>query len=597
MKRTMLFAFAFVASCIAMLGCLVAFNNTTPILRQGETLTTECAQGCALSGWTASEDKTSFAFRFRIPEGSEPLSLAIPNVTSFSLSLNGEPLYRYDDSEPSARLKLIELPKVGGDAEIAILFDSPQNSVRAQLGTTERMKTLDALGVLMFAFCLGCQALMFLYCLSLWMQKPDETILLFMMALILIVVARDVTQPFALLPQSAPTLLKPGLNMALAFGMTLLSAWYVFPRVFSERKLVLPLSILALAAALAVSYLVRGKAETLVFISLHTALHVLCAAIILRGCANRVPCSWPMLLGLGFAIASFAFYTEVDRGTIPAGTLAVQGYVIQLYNLPFLFACVMALNSRFVGYYRDLKRINAELDALVDEKVEALRLQESQKHQLMTNVFHDLRTPLFIAKGCVEQIREGRDELKALATLDERIDFMSQLTQDLFMIAKLETDDLFLVEDAVDLSALCERQADACEVQAQEKGIVLSSRILPGCMVWGDEHRINQAVQNLLANAVAHSPERGTIEFSVRKGGENVLVEVSDAGEGVPEDEATRIFDRYYRANPGNSNDSSGLGLAIVSEIMKAHRGSTSVESRAGCGSTFTLSFPSLPDQ
>ncbi len=591
MRRIVAYALAFIAVTAALLGALYAANASTAVLRQGEALSPQkAAEGCALSGWTQQDGGGTYTFRFRVEDGTVPLSLAVSNVASFTFAYNDQVVYRYDDREPAARLKVIDLPQTVGVVTMQIQFDSPQKSVRAQLSTSEQADRLNVLGALLFAFCLGCQLLMLLYCMSLWAQKRDEVILSLMMLLIVITIARDFTQPFALLPQYIPTMLKTWLNLALIITMALLSAWYVAPGFCSRRGRTL-VGLVALAvAAVVVSY----AADFAFFLPIYGLCCASCAAILVYGCVKRVPWTRPMLACLAFFCASFMFYTSVDTGATPAGTLAVQGYVIQLGCLPFLFACMVAINSRFVGYYRDLKRINAELDELVEQRVHELRIQEEQKHQLMTNVFHDLRSPLFVAKGCVQQLREHRDEERAVALLGERIDFMDQLTQDLFTIAKLESGELLMVEDEVDLSALCEREAQAIRMQCADRNVRFNCRVREGCRVWGDQLRLEQAVQNLLTNAVAHTPEGGLAELRVEEVAGSVRVAVGNTGAGIDPADEPFVFDRYYRVSAGGSNESSGLGLAIVNEIVKAHRGTVELRNQPGEGVAFVLSFPAM---
>lgn len=591
-KRTAAYALSFVAVAIALLACLYALNGRTVLLQQGGTLNAEAAsQGCALVGWEKGAGGTSFSFEFSADDDLPPLVLAVPNVSSFTFYFDDQPLYRYDDREPSARLKLVDLPQASGESAMRFVFDGPQNSVRVQLGTAEQMDRLNVFGALLFMFCAGCQLLMLLYCLSLWAQKRDEVILGLMMALILLTVARDVTQPFALLPQYIPTALKSGLNLCIVSLMTLLGAWFAFPDFCERQKRMLPWAAVLVGVMIALCYATGGA----LFLPIYGACSLACAAVLVCGCARRTGWSRLMLYCFAFFVASFVFYTSVDMGLAPAGTLAVQGYIIQLNCLPFLFACMVAINGRFVGYYQELKRINVELDALVDERVRQLRVQEEQKHQLMTNVFHDLRSPLFIAKGCIESLEEHRDEAKAVALLRDRVGFMDQLTQDLFTIAKLEGEELLIVEDFVDLSELGEREVEAARMQAVGKGVDFEASIEPGCVVWGDQVRVEQAVQNLLSNAFAHTPSGGIVRLTVRTAADSVQVSVENTGQGIAPEDEPHIFERYYRVSSGGSNESSGLGLAIVSEIMKVHHGSVALENYPGEGSVFVLRFPKAP--
>jgi len=117
--------------------------------------------------------------------------------------------------------------------------------------------------------------------------------------------------------------------------------------------------------------------------------------------------------------------------------------------------------------------------------------------------------------------------------------------------------------------------------------------------VLGDSHRIHQAVGNLLANARTHTPAGTQIALEVKQSDSEVVISVSDNGPGIAEEDLSRIFERFYRADASrvrSSGEGSGLGLAIVSAVMSAMGGTVSVKSELGAGSTFALHFPLIAD-
>jgi two-component system sensor histidine kinase SenX3 len=118
-----------------------------------------------------------------------------------------------------------------------------------------------------------------------------------------------------------------------------------------------------------------------------------------------------------------------------------------------------------------------------------------------------------------------------------------------------------------------------------------------GLQVIGDKQQLVTAVNNLIDNAVAYSPKHTRVAVGVREREDSVEITVSDQGIGIPEDEQARIFERFYRVDPARSRQTggTGLGLSIVKHIAAAHRGSVSVWSSHGAGSTFTLRLPRHP--
>jgi signal transduction histidine kinase len=130
------------------------------------------------------------------------------------------------------------------------------------------------------------------------------------------------------------------------------------------------------------------------------------------------------------------------------------------------------------------------------------------------------------------------------------------------------------------------------EATAAERQVRLENRIRGAATeVMLDEARLNQAVANLVGNAVKFTPPGGTVRVHVESGEESVIIAVSDEGPGIPEDQLPRVFDRFWRAEASNDGG-AGLGLAIVQGIAEAHGGSVRAESAPGQGATFHLQLP-----
>ena len=171
---------------------------------------------------------------------------------------------------------------------------------------------------------------------------------------------------------------------------------------------------------------------------------------------------------------------------------------------------------------------------------------------------------------------------------------MKRLTEDLFLNGKLESGELLLVEDRVALNPLCQKQLDACAPLARERGIELAGALNLERCVWGDEYRIEQVLQNLLTNALAHTPAGGRVTLTIDGDDASTRVLVHNTGHGIEPQALEHIFERYYHEATTESRDSSGLGLAIAWQIMQAHRGSLSATSTVGHGATFTATFPAI---
>jgi len=221
---------------------------------------------------------------------------------------------------------------------------------------------------------------------------------------------------------------------------------------------------------------------------------------------------------------------------------------------------------------------------------------ETIKKDFVANVSHELRTPLASIKGYSEALLDD-DTDKArqrefLEIIDRHATRMSRIIDDLLILSRLESSAVSLDSAPVDMADLIRSTLKGCLKQASDKSITISSDLpetLPGVM--GDRDRLEQVVVNLLDNAIKYTPAGGSVSISAVDLGGEVRVDVSDTGIGIPEDDISRIFERFYRVDKARSRalGGTGLGLAIVKHIIQGHNGRLEVRSRLGRGSTFSI--------
>jgi len=237
-----------------------------------------------------------------------------------------------------------------------------------------------------------------------------------------------------------------------------------------------------------------------------------------------------------------------------------------------------------------------------NQMAQTLEHDEHLRRHMMADIAHELRTPLTVIQGQVEALLDGVFPLtpEQLAPIHDETILLSRLVADLRELALAEAGQLAIERRPVDLSDLIGRVAAAVEPVAAEKDITLSVEVSPSLpTISADTDRLNQVLHNLLSNALRHTPPGGKISLRAGVEGEearDVWLEVSDTGEGIPQEQLSYVFDRFYRADPARSRGTggTGLGLAIVRAIVEAHGGQVSVASDGvpGHGSTFTLHLP-----
>ncbi len=223
---------------------------------------------------------------------------------------------------------------------------------------------------------------------------------------------------------------------------------------------------------------------------------------------------------------------------------------------------------------------------------------QSQR-DFLANVSHELRTPLTSIQGFAQAILDGAAESPAALNRSATIihseaDRMRRLVENLLGLARLEASLHTLAQTPGDLRAVLEAVIAKFEPQAAANGVILLAELPPALpSVTGDGDRLAQVFTNLIDNALKHTPSSGRVTVRSATVGGQVSVSVADTGPGIPLADQARVFERFYQVDKARARGAGvGLGLAISKEIVEAHGGRLSVESRPGTGAIFTVSLP-----
>ncbi len=236
---------------------------------------------------------------------------------------------------------------------------------------------------------------------------------------------------------------------------------------------------------------------------------------------------------------------------------------------------------------------------LVFHDITDLKHLEQMRKDFVANVSHELKTPITSIRGFSETLLDGA--MKDEAMLEQFLQIilkesgrLQSLIQDLLELSKLEREDFNLTIEQVDIQRLLNDLLPIVEQHSEKRGVHLHSQIGGQTRIQGDSSRLKQVFMNLLTNAVNYTPEKGKVNISFEELEDQVLISVSDNGVGIPEEEISRIFERFYRVDKARSRNSggTGLGLAIVKHIVEAHHGTITVESVVDEGTTFNVKLP-----
>ncbi|MBN2238601.1 MAG: HAMP domain-containing protein [Dehalococcoidales bacterium] len=238
-----------------------------------------------------------------------------------------------------------------------------------------------------------------------------------------------------------------------------------------------------------------------------------------------------------------------------------------------------------------------ELAESFNSMASALEKTEQSRRQLTADIAHELRTPLTVIEGTVNGIIDDvfpSDE-EHLSSILEQTSLLTRLINDLRDISRAESGQLELNLSATDITELVGRIVSDYRTQTGEKNISMTFTASPELPeIMADPFRIEQAVTNLIMNAIRHVPDNGIISVTAEERETGIEIAVIDNGEGILPEDLPHVFERFYRSGSSRSREKggTGLGLAIVKRMIESHGGSVSVESSPGKGADFRIFLP-----
>ncbi len=327
-----------------------------------------------------------------------------------------------------------------------------------------------------------------------------------------------------------------------------------------------------------------------------------------------IPALMFLLIFLGF-ISYLIAHLIGNRGQPALWIIPVVFIFAILFPMMFAFAA----RRSFSSFVNPIARIMAAADAVAEgdlsvrvpeggpgefgrlassfnRMVAELQQSDQLRRNLTADVAHELRTPLHIIQGNLEGILDGvyqpgPDQINLLVDQTRQL---TRLVDDLRTLSLAEAGQLSLKKEPVNIQELLSDLATSFSGQAEVAGINLKVETTPSdaaLMISGDAGRLDQVISNLIANALVHTPAGGTITLCAAPFMNGVRIQVVDNGSGIPGEDLSFIFDRFWHGDRSHQS-SSGLGLAIARQLVQAHGGSITVQSQLNQGTTFTIDLP-----
>lgn len=306
---------------------------------------------------------------------------------------------------------------------------------------------------------------------------------------------------------------------------------------------------------------------------------------------------WPMKPTIVCCLLIVGGYLAVNLA------VAMDTATLVSVSRPVFFLGGTSIFTIFANWGKERTRKKDVMQRMqIEKNNEDLKALDEAKMRFFSNVSHELRTPLMLILGPLEALRQGREPASTpemLAAMDTNARRLLRQVNTILDFAKMDSGNLQCHYTSTNLGAILKELTDAARPHAARKGITLSlenADRVPECPM--DPEKVETIAANLLSNALKFTPQGGRIVLRIDYDADKIWFEVADTGTGIPEDKLDDIFERFLQVDNTLSRQSegTGLGLAMVKELTKLHRGRISVKSRLGEGSTFHVELPRNPE-
>ena len=578
----------------------IDINNSFNAVTSGQTFVPSGENKIySLVGYEKDPSNGKYYYNIVVDSIDCPLALLYGFIPD-DILVNGEVIIHSQNFNPS-KFSSIAIDTQWFDREtktVTLEFNSKTNPYNQPIYLTTYSGAQNAVTFyyIVFAFNLGITFLMTLYGASLYCNKPSEKYLLWFA---IYTGALTLWSLCSLLLDTNLKIIR--FIVSHAYGWCTLLDIVICFKMFNT-KLPEPLNKLLSK---------QGVVTTLVFWTIlekllpstfrdYYFLFFISVGALIYACSKHKKGAYMLLMGQTISLGMRLVVLFAPLNTDHVSYLLRFMRYAKLFNIPFAMCCLFLINHLFAEKFSEsealasqLEQTNQLLEVKVDERTKELKEQQHQRNTFMMNIFHDLRTPLFVLKGCIERLNAAPSNINLeLPIINERLEFIQRLVEDLFLMAKLEDKKVILETEPVPLSNLLDKVVKACLIVSEKKGVLLEYKRGNNSTTWGDEYRLEQAFQNLIINAIYYTKPGGKVFVELKSTDNMANITIIDTGVGISSKDIDKIFDRYYKVSGIEKHQSTGLGLSIAQEIIKQHGGNISVSSILGEGTTFTVELP-----
>ncbi|MDI1288628.1 MAG: HAMP domain-containing sensor histidine kinase [bacterium] len=304
--------------------------------------------------------------------------------------------------------------------------------------------------------------------------------------------------------------------------------------------------------------------------------------------------------------SSFAISVAVATGVSLLAAGLVSWFLVRRVARP-VEELAAATRTVAAGHY-EVSVPDAEFSSELHELSESfahmahqLSEADAARVRLLANLAHELRTPLATLEGFIDGMEDGILPVDApsWSTMRDQVDRLRRLSVDLRETAAAEEHALTMVYERLDARSVSSAVVFAASPRYRNKGVELrSAESGDPCWILGDKVRLQQVIANLLDNALRHTDKDGLVTVTTERTGDDIIIAVADDGDGIPNEQLTKVFERFHRVDPSRGTvdgSGSGLGLTIARAIVREHGGEVIARSAGnGLGATFVVSLPAV---